>query len=176
MRIFIGAFVNSPEIIEKYHNFQNTTKNYFSGKWVEDNNLHFTFHFLGELPDNTVYELKEKLKDYLLPFNEKLIIKSIDGFPTIKNPRQIISKIFSPSKKIYKLHSDIAKILTENKIFYDKKNYRPHMTLVRIKSLSEHYLDNLESFRFFEFGELLQFKVDLIHSQLTPQGPIYKIL
>jgi|YNPBryBLVA2012_1023415.scaffolds.fasta_scaffold13830_1 2'-5' RNA ligase len=176
MRLFIGAFVQSTEILEKYHQFQDLTKDFFSGKWVEDQNLHFTFHFLGEIPNEQVPDLQNQLKDYLKDFNEKLIIKSVDGFPNIFKPRQLVGKIFSPSKEIYKLHSDIGKLLTQNNINYDKRNYRPHLTLIRIKTLADNYQDKLDSFRFYDFGEMESYKVNLIQSTLTPTGPIYKIL
>lgn len=176
MRLFIGTFVQSNEIIENLHQFQNQTQDYFSGKWVEDENLHFTFHFLGDISDEKVPQLHEQLKEYLCDYQEKLIIKSIDGFPNILNPRQIVGKIYSPSKEIYKLHYNLSKVLKNNNIEFDKRNYRPHLTLIRIKSISEKYVDNIESFRYFDFGELENYSVKLIQSILTPKGPIYKSL
>ncbi len=176
MRLFIGTFVQSTEIIERYHQFQNLTNNCFTGKWVEDANLHFTFHFLGDVSDEKFPELYEHLKQYLVEYEEKLIIKSIEGFPNINKPRQLVGKIFSPSKEIFKLHSTFGKILQNYNIEYDKFNYRPHLTLIRIKSLSENYAEKLDSFRYFDFGEILKYRVDLIQSTLTPKGPIYKSL
>lgn len=176
MRLFIGTFIHSDEIISKYHQFQIISKDYFSGKWVEDENLHFTFHFIGDIAEEKVSDLQMQLTPYLTEYNEKLIIKSLEGFPNLKNPRQIVGKIFSPSKEIYKLHSNFAKILNSNNIEYDKRNYRPHLTLIRIKSLSDNYADNIDSFRYFDFGEIHHYRVNLIQSTLTPKGPIYKIL
>lgn len=176
MRLFIGTFVHSDDILKQYHEFQRITKEYFSGKWIEDQNLHFTFHFLGEIPDEQVPDLQNQLKDYLKDYDEKLIIKSVNGFPNIYKPRQLVGKIFSPSKEIYKLHSSIGKLLTNNNIKFDKRNYRPHLTLIRIKTLADNYQEKLDSFRFFDFGEVNGYKVDLIQSTLTPTGPIYKIL
>lgn len=176
MRLFIGTFVQSERILSRYHEFQKLTKELFTGKWVEDENLHFTFHFLGDLPENTLPALQDQLKPFLIEFNEKLIIKAIEGFPNIHKPRQIVGKIFSPSKEIYKLHSNLGKILKDNNIEYDKRNYRPHLTLIRIKSLSENYNDKLDLFQYFDFGELTNYSVKLIQSTLTPKGPIYKTL
>lgn len=176
MRLFIGTFVQSTEIITKYNQFRNLTQKFFSGKWVEEKNLHFTFHFLGDIPDEKVPELQEQLNQYLIEYQEKLIIKSIEGFPNINNPRLIVGKIFSPSKEIYKLHSTFGRILKNNNIKLDKRNYRPHLSLIRIKSLSENFSDNLESFRYYDFGEIQNYTVKLIQSTLTPKGPIYKSL
>lgn len=176
MRLFIGTFVQSTEVITKFNQFRNLTHNFFSGKWVEDENLHFTFHFLGDIADEKVPELQEQLNQYLIEYQEKLIIKSIEGFPNINNPRLIVGKIFSPSKEIYKLHSTFGRILKNNNIEFDKRNYRPHLSLIRIKSLSENFSDNLESFRYYDFGEIQNYTVKLIQSTLTPKGPIYKSL
>lgn len=176
MRLFIGTFIQSEAILNNYHQFQKLTMEYFWGKWVEDENLHFTFHFLGDIPDEKVSNLHKQLKDYLTDYNEKLIIKTVEGFPNIYKPYQLVGKIFSPSKEIYKLHSKISKLLTDNNIHFDKRNYRPHLTLIRIKSLADNYHEKLDTFRFFNFGELNGYKVDLIQSTLTPKGPIYKIL
>lgn len=176
MRLFIGTFVQSENILSKYHEFQNLTKDLLSGKWVEDENLHFTFHFLGDIPDERVSSLQEQIKPFLIEYQEKLIIKSIEGFPNIQKPRQIVGKIFSPSKEIYKLHSNLGKILRNNNFDYDKRNYRPHLTLIRVKSLSERYSEKLDSFQYFDFGELENYSVKLIQSTLTPKGPIYKSL
>jgi len=176
MRVFIGAFLHSPEIIEKYKEFHAKSEDLFVGKWVEEDNIHFTFHFLGEIPDENIASLKKTLSPLLKKYDEKIIIKSLIGFPHISDPRQIVSKLYSPSKGIFKIHKKLSDLLIKNNIQFDKKNYLPHMTLVRIKSLRPDYLTKIEELRFFDFGEINSFEVKLIKSTLTTKGPVYEEL
>jgi 2'-5' RNA ligase len=176
MRVFIGAFLNSPEIKEKYHEFINKSNDLFTGKWVEDENLHFTFHFLGEYPDDKISELQTTLSSILKKYDEKIIIKSLMGFPHINNPRQIVCKLYSPSKGIFKIHKRLSDLFVKNNIQFDEKNYLPHMTLVRVKSLLPDFETKFEDLRYFDFGEIHSFEVKLIKSTLTVKGPIYEAL
>ncbi len=176
MRVFIGAFLNSPEIIEKYKEFYTKSEDIFVGKWVEEENMHFTFHFLGEIPDKNIESLKNTLSPLLKKYDEKIIVKSLMGFPHLNNPRQIVSKLYSPSKGIFKIHKKLSDLLVKNNIHFDKKNYLPHMTLARIKSLKPDYITKIEELRFFDFGEINSFEVKLIKSTLTVKGPIYEAL
>jgi len=155
MRLFIGNFV-------KLHNYQQI-KNRFSfiqGKWVEEENLHLTFLFLGEVktPAFTIQKLKSLT---YTPQHFKLEGGGFFGSP----PRVFFTKVKDPAPVI-EFQKRITQALGVKTSFY------PHITLCRIKKTPFKRLVE-EVGKLEEVGEFT-LKPQLIQSYLTPKGPIYR--
>jgi len=151
MRLFIATPVSLPN----YKFLKDELSPLLDGNWVKGFNLHLTHLFIGE---GEIKDYKFKLQ---IP-DEKI---KISGFGMFE---QKILYLNAYSKNIYNINKQLTKITGI------KSNFKPHITLCRIKRIYDFKalkkrLKELEGFEFY-----IDFKVCLYSSTLTPNGPIYK--
>ncbi len=144
----------------------------FTGKLTELPNLHLTLKFLGEIPEQKINELKERLKRInFAPFEATLGEAGIFSFR--KNPRIVWVKI--NGQKIWDLQKKIDLELKE--IFPEEQRFMSHCTIARIK-----YVKNINGFAEYIKNlkvKPLKFKIDsfaLNSSELNSLGPIYQTI
>ncbi|MCX8095177.1 MAG: RNA 2',3'-cyclic phosphodiesterase [Caldisericia bacterium] len=143
-------------------------------KWVEEENLHFTIFFFGEIDNNKAQKIINTVDIYKTKFSKfKVEIKKISFFPNEKSPRVIFLDITQGTdemKKIYEiLFPDLNKIL-----HLKKENFVPHLTIGRVKDiLFEEDIKKLLNEK-IEINPFYLNKITLFESKLTPEGPIYK--
>lgn len=142
-------------------------------KWVEEENLHFTIFFFGEIDRKQVERIGsviDKKNPDFKKFNVKL--KDISFFPDERRVRVIwfgIDEGEKGMKLIYStLYPEFSKFLK-----LKKENFIPHLTIGRAKfGLKEEEVQILKEKRI----NLPSFTIDkliLFESKLTPKGPIY---
>lgn len=170
-RIFIGIKIPD-EISEKIIGFikDKSISKISNLKTVEQENLHITLKFLGEVEEENVPKIIEELSSTSFsPF--KVEVKNIGAFPSVEYPRVIW--IGAISKEIYDLKK-ILDISLKKLKFEEEKNFISHITIGRIKrgnlstKIKELMKENIS------FGEFFVNKFTLFESILTPSGPIYK--
>lgn len=176
MRLFIATFLDTRLISQNYNNFKSEASKFMQGKWVERDILHFTYHFMGSVNEEVIPELKEKLEPFLIHYDEKINVHSLKINPNITKPKLLVTQIFNPSKNIYTIRKDIQSVLNKMKIDFEKKKFKPHMTLLRIKSVGNGFARFIEDNADFNFGYLKGFDIKLVQSTLTNERPIYTIL
>jgi 2'-5' RNA ligase len=129
MRLFIA----SPVILDDYASIKEDFKDIIEGKWVEEQNLHLTWVFLGELKDERA--VIDKLKE-ISPLEPNIGIKELGYFG--RPPRVFFSK--SEEKALY----DKAREFRDSG--FDLYRFKPHITLCRIKTIHDYkaYKEKLE--------------------------------
>jgi len=162
LRLFLGSFAHIEYLKQIEHKF----KKIVEGKWVEKENIHLTYYFLGEVddPKSIILKLKE------IRYKKKDIpIKGISFFG--HPPKILYAKI--DDKEINKLHKKILKKLD----FTDDKPFISHITLCRIKRV-RNFTNFIQTIKIFDEKTLgyMHLKLALIKSELTPKGPKYSIL
>ena len=157
MRLFIA----SPIILDDYASIQEDFKDIIEGKWVEEQNLHLTWIFLGDLEDER--PVIDKLKE-ISPLEHSISIKELGYFG--RPPRVFFSK--SEEIELY----DKAKEFRN--AGFDLYRFKPHMTLCRIKAIHDYkaYKEKLKAYREKELGLILP-KIHLYESTLTSKGAEY---
>lgn len=164
-RVFIAIPISN-NLKNKIFKIQQTIKNN-NFRIVDKENLHITLRFLGNIEENEIKKVMgiiEKAAKILSPFS--LQMQKIEFTPS-KNPRLLWLK-FEESKEF----KDLLKLL-QNKLNTNPKTPQtPHITLARIKKHNVDFTNppqiTLESVKVEQ--------IDLIASQLTPNGPIYTLL
>lgn len=144
-------------------------------KWVDLTNLHLTLFFLGEVELNTISSLERDLSGILSGFNPFTIsLQGLGFFGSRNNPRVVWVGI-KPSKQMNDLHEKVIGIVTPYGFQSDERGFNPHITLARIKSMSNPFAlnDRLLEYKSFEFQDVEVRNVILFKSELTPRGPIY---
>ncbi|NMC51794.1 RNA 2',3'-cyclic phosphodiesterase [Candidatus Kuenenbacteria bacterium] len=145
-------------------------------RWTPRENLHITVAFLGDIEEDKIGELIEKVKGALReskPF--KLEFRGVVLAPPRGEPRMIWADFFENrefgelAKMIWLAAGDYVLPEIYNKIGEQKI----HVTLARFRQ--PIYLSVLRqpelSEKIFEVGEIF-----LMESELTPEGPYYKTI
>ena len=169
-RCFI-ALELSREAINEIEEIQKLLKkkNLFYGKFTEPENLHLTLKFLGEITEERVKEVKEKLKLVKFPCFEA----SLGELGTFINRYNSILWIKLNGKEIWELQKKIDGNL-EDLGFIAEERFMSHITIARMKKINDkaeflHYVKNVKSCK-------IKFKVKefvLKKSELNEEGPVY---
>jgi len=174
-RLFIGTFIDKSQIESIYEKIREDFSSACSGKWVELENLHFTYQFLGDVQENQIPSIKKDLSEYLITYHSKLKIAGLGTFPSPTKPRVLFVKVHNNEGILLSVHKKMDDILIHYGFEIENRKYTPHVTLRRIKqSNPNEFKKILEIYSQFEVGTMQNFEINLIESILTPKGPIYK--
>lgn len=147
-------------------------------KWVDTANIHLTLVFLGDTEEKRIKILVSMLRERCTGFNEfEFILAGTGVFKNFRDPRVIWVGIQS-SEKLLMLNNTITDGLKENDFEIEDRQFSPHLTLGRIKSVkdTENLKTILERYKNTEFQKVEVKEVILFESILSQTGPIYKSL
>jgi 2'-5' RNA ligase len=147
-------------------------------RWVENHNMHITLFFLGDTDETKIVNIGNDLKNALHEFEAFHIqCKGIGVFKSIFRPRAFWIGI-EKSKNLENLNSIIRDLMISFGFTSDYKEFRPHLTIGRLKHIKD--IDKLKSlidlYKEFEIQNVKVTEICFFESQLTPQGSIYKSL
>ena len=157
MRLFIA----SPVKIGDYASIKEDFKDIIEGKWVEEENLHLTWIFLGDVKNEKT--IINKLKK-ISPLESEVDIEEMGYFG--RPPRVFFAK--AEKKLLY----DKAREFKE--VGFDLYRFKPHITLCRIKTIHDYkaYKEKLKEYREKKLGLILP-EINLYESTLTSEGAEY---
>jgi len=166
MRLFIAINISKEVkdyLFELKNEFRKLGKINFSGK----NKYHITLKFLGEVKENKLEEIKDKLSK--VKFNS--FETSLNELGNFNN--RVLWVNLKPNNKVLELAKKIDEQLIE---FPNPHKFNDHITLARIKSLKSEK----------EFNKKLKTKVkkinfkinsfELMKSTLSKDGAKYEVL
>jgi RNA 2',3'-cyclic 3'-phosphodiesterase len=148
-------------------------------KWVERENLHVTLRFLGEVTDETAAALQQVLSAPLPVKPFTLRVGGAGCFPPSGDPRIVwvgITEGADDARAVYQ-HLDVR--LRPLDFASEAREYRPHVTLGRVRDLSRPVGRNLRVWLHgvpSRLGEVAIEDVTLYRSQLSSRGPRYEAL
>jgi len=166
-RCFIA--INIPKNIKnKIYEIQNQLPE-FIGKKTKLENLHLTLKFLGEINEDKIEKIKEKLKQ-----------TKFKKFNTTLDEVGVFSEKFI---KILWLHltncTELQKQIDNSlqDLFKPEFRFMSHITIARVKKIQNknQFLENLKKIKIPE----IKFHIDkfyLMSSELSSQDPKYKII
>lgn len=145
-------------------------KNLFTGKFTEAENLHLTLKFLGEIGEEKIKEVKERLKEVKMQSFEACL-GDIGVFSSKYS--SYVRVIWLKLENCDKLQKQIDEKLKE--IFQPEERFMSHITIARVKHVSNRkelvdYIKNIKT-------KDIKFKVEqffLKKSTLMPEGPVYE--
>ncbi|MFC2151340.1 RNA 2',3'-cyclic phosphodiesterase [Bacteroidota bacterium] len=147
-------------------------------KWVDNWNLHITLFFLGDTEEEIINKIGNTLTDYLKDIKSfTLSVKGLGIFKNIHNPR-IIWLGINESDDLKKLKRHLDKTLESFGFYTEDKEFKPHLTIGRIKFLkNKKNLNNLlNKYKEQEFQNFIIKEVIFYESRLTSEGPVYRSL
>ncbi len=147
-------------------------------KWVEVNNLHLTLKFFGEIQESKITEIVSALKLGIEKQDKfSLQISTLGIFGSSYSPKLIWAGLQNINP-LLQLVSSMNIELEKIDFFQGRQNFVPHLTLGRIKKLSDKNLfrDIISDYKEEYFQEVLVTEVCLFESTLTRDGSIYTII
>lgn len=175
LRTFIAIEIENSEVLRKLIQVRNTLL--ASGadiKPVEDENIHLTLRFIGEIPAGLVGMICSEITG--LRYEKfKIHVKGIGAFPSFNRPRVIWAGVEDGSDKVINIHKQVEKIIRRLGIPPEREEFTPHITIARVKSMRglEALIKTLNQLINVEFGYSDVTRVYVKKSVLTPSGPIY---
>lgn len=148
--------------------------------WVEPENLHITLLFLGEVDEREVADVCRVVAERaqkIAPFS--LQIQGAGAFPNLRRPRVIWVGVAGGTQEVVALHDTLEEGLLELGCYRrEDRQFTPHVTLGRVKKEenTQPLAALLAKKGVFQAGSTTITSVQVMSSQLTPDGPIYSVL
>lgn len=154
--------------------------------WVRTEGMHLTLKFLGEVSDSRLSEIEKALESAVkgLPAGQagpgslKITVRGLGVFPNPRNPRVVWLGIQTEDDRLLRLQERIDRTLAPLGFPPEKRDFRPHLTLGRVKS--SRGLDGLMKAMavhpHYLAGECTLGEIHLIQSELKREGAVYSRL
>lgn len=173
MRLFIAVPVPE-ELKERIKEVQDRLAEISGIKLVEAKNLHFTIKFLGET--DKVKEIEKCMEKALKGLHQfDVEIAGVSAFPSKNYARVIWLSVGNGFEEFKKLMKNID--IGLSKIgFEQKKDYIPHLTLARVRSVRSNakLIRLLERLEQTQIGTMRVKEVKLVKSMLGRNCPVYE--
>lgn len=176
IRTFIAIKISSEE---KLKGQLQSLKTLFKDErinWVDPDNFHLTLRFLGETSREQLNLLHPKLQQLSSQFKQfNFDISGLDTFGNKGNPRVLFVNIQFP-EELEKLVKDIENAVVSVGFHSELKPFRPHLTLGRIKHLSNRslFIKEVNQIPNSNYQSVQVSEIILYQSILRPSGPEYK--
>ncbi|MFC1501283.1 RNA 2',3'-cyclic phosphodiesterase [Elusimicrobiota bacterium] len=172
MRVFIA--INLPlEVRKKIASLSKSFKLMESAKWINEDNLHLTLKFYGELSKQELEKINTLVPKALMDINPfEISFKNFGAFPSFKKPRILWLGVSEGSENLITIAENIEKYSAECGFKTEERKYHPHLTVGRFKMpkpIDDKTNTDTESFSF------LCKKIDIMESILETDGPKYSI-
>ena len=147
-------------------------------RWVRPEHIHLTLKFLGATDEERIHEVTEVIRAAVegavsFPFE----VRGIGAFPEPERPRIIFAGVCAPEAAT-QIHERLDRDLRPLGVRSEHRPFHPHLTVGRVKDA--RWTSGLgrcfEEMKDREFGRMEVTGVVFMSSDLTPDGPIYRIL
>jgi RNA 2',3'-cyclic 3'-phosphodiesterase len=144
-------------------------------KWVDEKIFHLTLKFLGDTDENRIGTIKSVLSEICKNFNPFSFETNGLGFFGSKNdPRILFSKV-EGDQSLKELSALINEKLLEQGFEKEQKEFKPHLTLGRIKHIGKKmgFFSKIENQKDIFLQTVKTKEVILYESILKQNGPKY---
>ena len=143
-------------------------------RWVNEDSLHLTLRFLGELDGALAADVDEALASLRMPAFD-LDLAGVDHFAEGRKVRCLWAGV-RPNEALTRLHDKVEQAVIRAGLPPDKRKYRPHVTLARFKSDPGVKLhDYLAQYALFKAPSFCVDRFCLFSSYLSGEGAIYNV-
>lgn len=172
MRTFVAAEITDQGILNSIKNLQSNLR--IGARPVELQNMHFTLLFLGEISEDMVQIVQNELRNIQFESFD-ISFEGIGAFPKPKFPRVVWVGVKNGAEELVKLAKNVEEKLSPLG-FKSDKEFKPHITIFRIKNKIGDITDELAKYSNEKFGSQKISEIKFKKSILTPNGPIYSDL
>ncbi|MCL6472495.1 MAG: RNA 2',3'-cyclic phosphodiesterase [Firmicutes bacterium] len=134
MRLFVGIELPS-HLKHVLYNISEPLRSQLSNtRWVSPENIHLTLKFLGSTEDEKLDEIVNAIENAIKNFRKFYFsLDSVGGFPSSRKARVLWVGISHGSSELIELSKAIEESLAPLGFEIEKKPFKPHITLARIR-------------------------------------------
>jgi 2'-5' RNA ligase len=151
-------------------------------KWVSPDSIHLTLKFLGDITRAKIEEITTAITDAsnsIGPFSLKL--GGLGVFPNLKRIQVVWVGLSGDLDKLSKLQKQVEDNMAILGYPEEGREFTPHLTIARVRfqplpAELQKFTQLLTSTKFDGVYQIEVKAVNLMRSQLTPQGAIYSQL
>lgn len=143
-------------------------------RWVNPAGIHLTLKFIGEVDSAMANSIRQALAGVRAPHRLEIAFRGLGWFPNVRHPRVLWAGVEAESD-LAALAAAAECVLEPLGIAQEDREFRPHLTLARIKELKglERLQEEVERLGTPDFGRAEYSEFDLMESRLRPQGAAY---
>ena len=145
-------------------------------RWVDEENIHLTLQFLGEVDDRRIAEVCSAVEKIVAETKDfRFSVEGIGAFPEKGAPRVLWCGVNEHRGALEKLQSQIAGALRDYVQKHDRKKFVPHLTIGRVRGPknTDALLETIRKNRGQRFGMQNAASIVVMMSDLAPDGPCY---
>ena len=149
-----------------------------SVKWIDPQQIHLTLVFLGWTDSSLrarIEEVIQEVSERSSPFS--INVNGLGVFPPLRSPKVVWAGI-PEETPLMKLQQDLTDRIGSLGIPLEKRPYRPHLTLGRVREgfASDPFTRWITQEKEVQIGQCTVSQVVLMESQLRPAGSVYESL
>ncbi|MEZ6197197.1 MAG: RNA 2',3'-cyclic phosphodiesterase [Planctomycetota bacterium] len=144
--------------------------------WVKRAQFHLTLRFLGDVDPGDLPDIESAIEAATQEASAaRPMVRGVSAFPSVEDPKTVVALLDDEGGEIGGMHQALERQLRRAGFRPEKRNYRPHVTLGRVRGTRN--LDEVAR-RMTEASErrfgLTDFdRLILYMSDQTPQGTLY---
>ncbi|NUO63706.1 MAG: RNA 2',3'-cyclic phosphodiesterase [Gemmatimonadaceae bacterium] len=148
-------------------------------RWVSAERVHLTVRFLGDQPIERLAEIRVAVDTAAARHVEAPVaLGRLGAFPNFRRARVVWLGV-APDPRLELLHHDVEEACVRLGFEPEGRPFRPHLTIARVPDgAPEEELRALHRLaRSFPFEATIDVpSIDLMVSELSPEGPRYRLL
>ena len=178
IRTFLAVEI-SDEVRSKAESLIGTLSGLAEGvRWVRPENLHITLQFLGEVEDRELNDICRRVAQAASQVPAfSCDCRGIGAFPDLRRPSTVWIGVDGPEDML-ELHRRIEGAMAELGFPRERRPYRPHLTLGRIRRRTGNLAlaEMIGGLSDTDFGSFSVNEVVAFSSELERGGPVYTTL
>ncbi|MEO8498974.1 MAG: RNA 2',3'-cyclic phosphodiesterase [Planctomycetota bacterium] len=180
IRTFI-AVETSPAVHRRVADLQNKLReSEAKANWTDLDKIHITLQFLGDVDETEIPEVCNRVAKAAEPFEPFLAEFSKAGaFPSLEKPRTVWVGVEAGREELVDLQNAIQESLVEMRFPRERRTYRPHLTIARVRGVGPHQTrlaELLAHYRDFKADSCDVSEVLIMASYLDRAGSTYQVL
>lgn len=171
-RIFLASHIESDFVNLKLLSDLKLRLSHEKINWTKTQQTHITLKFFGDTNVDLIENIDNKLNEAIKNHSEfEINFKKLGIFGSSYNPK-VLWLNFEDNNNFKNIFDDVQKKLEEINIFGDRQNFVPHLTLGRIKKLTDKkiFQNTIDEYNSFESEAVLIKELTLYESILRTKG------
>ncbi len=146
-------------------------------RWVNEDNLHLTIRFLGNVEESKIARIEKALRPKLEIFPSfHLSFAAFGAFPNLNHCKVLWIGIQEGASSCKQLREIIDQDLVSLGFPLEGRDFSPHLTLARARENEHIRLKDDELLNTSSLGGFRVNRITLFKSDLQPTGPIHSSL
>ncbi len=176
LRLFIAVELDNKVKKKLEETIDNLRRTRARVKWVDSSRMHLTLVFLGNTPEGKLDLVKASIDRSVsseAAFACK--VKGLGFFGSPRSPRVVWAGLSEQVDSLRRIRSSIESELTKAGIDFDRKDFKPHLTLGRVKSSkgARELAAQIEKMESLELGILKVDSLVLFESRQGTEGVVH---